>query len=49
LREFSLFLPDREAVGQVVDRVRAGGFKVETDGNEPVVVDPFENRIRLSG
>jgi catechol 2,3-dioxygenase len=47
LREFSLTLPDQEEIQQLVDRVLVAGFKTEMDGDGPVLIDPFENRIRL--
>jgi len=48
LREFGLALPNQEEIRQLVDRVRAAGFKTEMDGDGAVLIDPFENRIRLT-
>lgn len=49
LAEFSLVLPHEEAIARVAERVQAAGFTVETpDEDGPVLVDPFQNRIRLA-
>ncbi len=47
LHEFSLVLPDRDEIEKVEERVRVAGFAVEGSGESALVVDPFENRIRL--
>ena len=47
LSEFSLVLPDQDAIEQLVERVREAGYTVEKSGGANILVDPFENRIRL--
>lgn len=47
LREFSLVLPDRDAIEALLERVRVGGYAIEGSGEGARVVDPFENRIEL--
>lgn len=49
LAEFSLVLPDRDDIARVAERVQAAGYAVDgSDGEGPVLLDPFENRIRLA-
>jgi catechol 2,3-dioxygenase len=47
LREFSLLLPDAAELDRLANQVKAAGVAVEPAGDSAVVIDPFQNRIRL--
>jgi catechol 2,3-dioxygenase len=47
LREFSISLPDAGELGRLTSRVEAAGVPVERGAGSAVLLDPFQNRIRL--
>jgi catechol 2,3-dioxygenase len=47
LREFSIVLTDRQELDRLVHQIEAAGVNVEWDGETAVVLDPFQNRIRM--
>jgi catechol 2,3-dioxygenase len=47
LREFSISLPDIGELGRLTSRVEAAGVPVERGAGSAVLLDPFQNRIRL--
>jgi catechol 2,3-dioxygenase len=47
LREFSISLPDMGELGRLTSRVEAAGVPVERGAGSAVLLDPFQNRIRL--
>ncbi|MGH2626842.1 MAG: VOC family protein [Anaerolineales bacterium] len=47
LEEFSLVLPEPAARETVIERVTAAGLAVDRSDGDPVVADPWQNRIRL--
>jgi hypothetical protein len=48
LEEFSVVLPETAAREAVIERLSAAGLTVDRTDGDPVVADPWENRIRLS-
>ncbi len=48
LVEFSVVLPDPAAQKAVIERLSAAGLSVDRSDGDPVVADPWQNRIRLS-
>lgn len=47
LRSFTIDFADEPARAQVVERVSLAGGEVEWDDNTAVIVDPWQNRLRL--
>jgi catechol 2,3-dioxygenase len=47
LREFSISLPNQAELERLVKQVKAAGVQVEEGAGESVILDPFQNRIRL--
>jgi len=48
LEEFSVVLPGPAAREAVIERLSAAGLTVDRSDGDPVVADPWHNRIRLS-
>lgn len=48
LREYTIILPDSEALAQVVSRLESAGIVVAQQDNDVLVNDPWQNRIRLT-
>ncbi len=47
LREFSITLPDRAELARLVRQIQFAGAAVELEKDSALLVDPFQNRIRL--
>jgi catechol 2,3-dioxygenase len=47
LREFSISLPDRAELDRLTGQIEAAGVQVEREKDSTVVLDPFQNRVRL--
>lgn len=47
LEEFSVVLPDPAAREAVIERLSGAGVAVDRSDGDPVVADPWQNRIRL--
>jgi catechol 2,3-dioxygenase len=47
LSEFSIALPDQAELDRLVNRVEANGISVERGEGSALVLDPFQNRVRL--
>ncbi len=48
LREFSIVQPDIVELGRLTSRIEAAGVAVERGAGSTVLLDPFQNRIRLA-
>jgi len=47
LREFSISLPDQAELDRLTNQIEAAGIAVERNGESAVVLDPWQNRIKL--
>ncbi len=47
LREFSIALPDAGELERLVRQIESSGAAIERAGDSALVLDPFQNRIRL--
>jgi len=48
LREFSLVLPDQAELDRLTNQIEVAGVAVERNGESAIVLDPWQNRIRLT-
>lgn len=48
LKEFSLVLPNEAELERIVSRVEPAGLPVERSSDSALLIDPFQNRIRLA-
>jgi catechol 2,3-dioxygenase len=47
LREFTIALPDIAELDRLTKQIESAGVSVERNDQEAIVLDPFQNRIRL--
>jgi len=47
LREYTVVLPNQAELDRVVAQVEAAGVTIERDGDSALVLDPWQNRIKL--
>jgi catechol 2,3-dioxygenase len=47
LREFSISLPDKAELDRLTRQIEAAGVEVERGEDSAVILDPFQNRIKL--
>src|SRR5258708_2501670 len=47
LREFSVSLPHRAELDRLIKQIEAAGVAVTRDGDSAVVLDPWQNRVKL--
>jgi catechol 2,3-dioxygenase len=47
LREYSISLPDQAELDRLTKQIEAAGIPVEHGGDSALVLDPWQNRIKL--